>query len=190
MKTKITPVLLLSFFLITTPRCTLEQFCENKALCDLFSNTVLPVTGVLLGVDLTVVSLVYNAATANVDCTEDAGASKSGFDVEYRVNSSSPWETISNVVLQVGSLIADSDPDQKEVTMNFNEPGDYRFKTDADNPEEIEERDEENNGSCAGCRPAAGSNNNVSYSEILTVYENPEIPYDPSKPQVVIVSIK
>ena len=182
------------FLLITSSfGCTKEQFCNNKDLCDLLSNTILPATGVILGVNLSVVSSVYNVAAANVDCTEDAEASNSEFGVEFRTDGSQSWQVIqdvSNQVLQVNSLVAGSDSDDTEVTMNFNMPGQYRFKTAADYDLKVEERAEDNNGSCAGCMPIVSDGNNVSYSEVLTVYENPDIPIDYSKPMVEIVSIK
>jgi hypothetical protein len=193
MTRRVSTIFMVALLLTTNIRCTTEEFCQNKDLCDLISNTILPIAGIALGVDLTIVSAVYNAATGNIECgTEDAPASKSNFDVEFRASPSSPWEIIldvSNQSLSVDPLVAGPTQDKTEITLQFNEPGEYRFKTEADYPLEVEERNEDNNGSCAGCRPSASQSNNISYSEILTVYPNPDIPYDPSKPQVVIKSI-
>ncbi len=191
--TKKTSLVFMAALLLTVNnQCTKAQFCENKALCDLFSKTILPVAGILLGVNLTIVSTVYNVAASNVDCTGDAGLSKSDFDVEFRNDASSPWQIVQNVsdqVLQVGALIADGNPDNSDVNLIFNMPGQYRFRTASDHDFEVPERDDNNNGSCAGCRVDVSSSNNVSYSEILTVYENPNITYNPSKPPVEIVNI-
>jgi hypothetical protein len=193
MKRKFFTSLFVIAFLITNFQCTKEQFCKNKALCDLFSNTILPTVGVLVGIDLTIVSAVYNSAASNVDCTEDAANSNSSFEVDYRVDANVTWKAIQNVsnqVLKVESLVAGGNPYKTGVKLLFNQAGQYRFKTGADYDLKVKEREETNNGSCAGCLLIMPPSNNVSYSEILTVYENPNRKFDPSKPQVEILSIK
>lgn len=186
-------IIFLLLICVINVSCTKDDFCNNKSLCDLLSNTILPAAGVLIGVDLSIVSSVYNVAASTADCTEDASASRSLFDVEYRLDEGQPWGIVSNAsnqVLNVNSLSAGSAADENQVLLNFNQAGQYRFRTEADYELKIDERDDSNNGSCAGCRVELNAGNNISYSEVLTVYENPNIKIDPAKPQVEIVSIK
>lgn len=190
---KSTAFLLLLLLIVLNFSCKKEELPKREALCDLLSATLLPAAGVLIDVDISIVSSVYNLPDLSVDCTGDAGASNSNFGVEFREDENQDWqviEDVSNQILLVPSLVAGAAGHDIEVTMNFNMPGQYRFQTATDYDFKVEERDEVNNGSCVGCLLIGVSGNNVSYSEVLTVYENPNIPIDYSKPMVEIVSIR
>lgn len=184
-------IMLLSVLLMTANLQCKDVLCKVLNLCDLASNIILPVSGILLGTNLGVVNEVLNIIEDSVDCTEEADPSESDFDVEYRANASSPWQIIpvaSDKVIQVGSIVA-GQREKDQLTYLFNLAGQYRFLTNADYNTKVEERSEGNNGYTTG-KGVHPNGNNFAVSEILTVYPNPDIPYDPTKPAVELIGIK
>jgi hypothetical protein len=174
--------------------CEKSEVCKTLAICDLASKIVVPVAGILLGQDLSIVNTVLNIVDSAVDCgTEDAAQSNSEFKPFYRVDANSPWEAVQTNdpdkgIITVAALKAGTEKSQDR-KYKFNKAGQYQFRTLADYDTKVNERDENNNKFTAG-KSAKQNGNNEFVSEIITVFENPNIPYDPTKPALEVLEIK
>ncbi len=173
--------------------CTKDELCKTLAKCDLASRIVIPAASIIVGTDLSVLGTLLNIAASNVGCTESAPPSESDFYPFYRADASSPWQQLSdptNNIIPFPTLAAGSDKTQERKYL-FNAPGQYQFRKNADYNDNVEERDETNNGfELTGGRVIAPAKNNEYVSEIITVHPDPNRPYDPSKPKIELLEVK
>ena len=181
-------------FIFGNLSCTKEELCKTLAICDLASKIVVPVASIALGTDLSVVNTILNIADANSNCgTEQAPVSESEFYPYYRKDASSPWQQLTDPnsnVISVPVIPASTEKSQNRKYL-FNSAGQYQFRTSADYNTKVSERDENNNKfDLTAGKVAYVAPNNEFVSEIITVSENPNIPYDPSKPKIELLEVK
>jgi hypothetical protein len=181
---------ILGIALFSSYRCSLEDFCKNRELCDLAAE-ILDIAGAAIGQDLTVVTQIYNYASSNIDCgTETAPQSNSLYVLEKKVgnsfepykgikpNSSDPSGALSEGVKITPSIEAGSFNSDLSFKFILRDPGTYRWVLASDYDLKIKERDEVNNvkedGGTFG-RYLSNNNNNIAYSNEFEIYDDPSI---------------
>jgi subtilase family serine protease len=191
---KISFKLFIGLFIFGNLSCTKEELCKALSICDLASKIVVPVASIALGQDLSVINTILNIADANSNCgTEQAPTSESDFYPYYRKDANSAWQQLTdpnNNVISVPVIPASAEKSQSRKYL-FNASGQYQFRTSADYNTKVSERDENNNKfDLTAGKVAYSPSNNEYVSEIITVSENPNIPYDPSKPKIELLEVK
>lgn len=186
-----------SIFLFSNALCTKEQLCNTLGICDLTSKIVIPVASVLIGTDLSIINTVLNIAESGVQCgTEDAPPNDGEHTLQYRADATKPWasETLPDAdkgIMNYSTIKAGSEQSKNRL-YRANKAGQYRFVLNADYNLKVKERDDSNNTYSVEARSSGSreNRNNVCYSEILTVLPNPDIPYDPTKPALILLDVK
>lgn len=134
-----------------------KECSDTLILCDLATTAIAPINPLIaLGGQVIVRGIVANQKAEgtcydNSD-EDDAGVSKTGYKVQYSKNGSD-WEDTEFLVegestpvfeKQTKSLKAGQDSGIDN-TYTFSDVGQYRFIQIADNPSELDEREEDNN---------------------------------------------
>lgn len=155
--------------------CTIDQFCEKKELCDLGAK-FLPIIGAGLGVDISIISEVYNAIKSEIECTETAGTSTSEYVLEKLDGSGifRPYDGMPDPGYKSLGSIEPNKKIVKEYSVRFNDPGMYRWVLRADYNDRVNERDELNNsGKDEGNVGRLLPSNNITYSDTIVILDDP-----------------
>lgn len=156
MKKLLTLIILISSGMMNSS-CEKEEICSAIYLADMVcSELAIAVPTVETGAAFALTTVVRNIAESTNFCeTETAGNSNTGYAVEFRADENSPWED-AQIADQSGSLefevfVPTSSLPPNETTgfepnFSMDEPGQYRFGSNADGLTEVSERNEGNNG--------------------------------------------
>ncbi|MBK8555659.1 MAG: hypothetical protein IPL65_07760 [Lewinellaceae bacterium] len=170
--------------------CTQEEICKSIYLADMIcSKVAIAVPTVETGVAFALTTIIKNVAESTNFCeTETAGTSNTQFMAQYRSDADSPWED-AQLVDQQGNLTfevfvgtpmidpADSTGMQPGFVMET--PGQYYFPTNADGRLQVDERNENNNGSYSGVGTIPRAIGEIPADQIITVV--PSKDYVPQK---------
>jgi hypothetical protein len=193
---KRTPVLFaLLLFTSTTANynCDLSEECSSS-LADLITNLAIGAVSISAGVPFDVPSAVINVKNTVESCKGDiretlaAGASHSRLKIDYDPNGSGNFsQSELNNNFQVPS-IEPGDTCICDYGFQFNEPGDYRLITFADDMEEVDERDDNNNASAPTIVNPRSTTQEYGNALIIRVLPNPNFKKRPGQPNVEVLS--
>ena len=181
MKKVLTLMILISSAMMNSS-CDKEEICSAIYLADMVcSELAIAVPTVETGVAFALTTIVKNIAESTNFCeTETAENSNTGYAVEFRSDENSPWEDAQiadqNGALQFEVFVPTSPLPPNETTgfepdFVMDEPGQYRFGSEADGMTEVIERNEGNNGNISnqGTIRAAISPTNSKYAIVTVV---------------------
>lgn len=188
MKKLFTLIILISSGMINSS-CEKSEICSAIYLADMVcSKLAIAVPTVETGAAFALTTIVRNIAESTNFCeTETAGNSNTGYTVDFRADENSPWED-AQIADQSGSLtfevfvptssLPPADSTGFEPNFRMDEPGQYRFGSNADGLTEVAERNELNNGNTSN-DGTLGRAAAVSTSKYVIVTVVPSAGYTP-----------